>query len=84
MTNPDQPIGHLIGTYHGAHDGRLVTVTSAHDDTAHHPYGWACTCGASRRFPTEDGLDASAWQHTHPSRWRTWARHIPSLRRLAA
>ncbi|MEU5632128.1 hypothetical protein ACH47C_23460 [Streptomyces rishiriensis] len=52
-----------VGTYHG----RPVTVTSTRDDTRPEPYAWTCTCGASQTFPTEDGVDRTAWRHTHPT-----------------
>lgn len=58
-----------VGTYHGRHDGASVKVTATRDDTRPEPYAWTCTCGASRSFPTEYGVDASAWRHTHPTRF---------------
>ncbi|BAC75338.1 hypothetical protein AQJ43_36445 [Streptomyces avermitilis] len=58
-----------VGTYHGRHDGRLVKVTATRDDTRLEPYAWTCTCGASQTFPTEDGVDRTAWRHTHPTLW---------------
>lgn len=56
-----------VGTYHGRHDGGPVTVTATRDDTRPEPFAWTCTCGASRSFPTEDGVDRTAWRHTHPT-----------------
>ncbi|MEV4872866.1 hypothetical protein [Streptomyces syringium] len=58
-----------VGTYHGRHDGTPVTVTATRDDTRPEPYAWTCTCGASETFPTEYGIDRSAWRHTHPTLW---------------
>jgi len=68
-----------VGTYHGRHDGTQVKLTVIRDDTLPEPYTWTCTCGAFRNFPTEHGLDASAWRHTHPTRWdqlRQWAARL--------
>ncbi|MCL7429763.1 hypothetical protein [Streptomyces sp. YS415] len=56
-----------VGTYHGRHDGRPATVTATRDDTRPEPFAWTCTCGASRSFATEDGVDRTAWRHTHPT-----------------
>ncbi|MFK0120786.1 hypothetical protein [Streptomyces sp. NPDC090994] len=56
-----------VGTYHGRHDSRTVTVTVTRDDSCPKPFAWTCTCGASRSFPTEDGVDRTAWRHTHPT-----------------
>ncbi|MFF8035893.1 hypothetical protein [Streptomyces sp. NPDC016626] len=53
-----------VGTYHGRHDGRPATVTATRDDTRPEPFAWTCTCGASRSFATEDGVDRTAWRHT--------------------
>jgi hypothetical protein len=65
-----------VGTFQGSHDGRHATVTATRDDTRPEPYAWTCTCGASRSFPTEDGVWPTAWRHTHPTRFdrlRSWA-----------
>ncbi|MDQ1051939.1 hypothetical protein [Streptomyces sp. V4I2] len=37
------------------------------DDTRPEPFACTCTCGASQTFPTEDGVDRTAWRHTHPT-----------------
>ncbi|MEU8550534.1 hypothetical protein AB0C81_26735 [Streptomyces roseoverticillatus] len=65
-----------VGTFHGRHDGTQATVTATRDDARLEPYVWTCTCGASQSFPTQYGLDSSAWRHTHPTRFdqlRQWA-----------
>ncbi|MFE5596278.1 hypothetical protein [Streptomyces sp. NPDC056549] len=28
---------------------------------------WLCSCGATRSFPTEDGVFPSTLRHTHPT-----------------
>ncbi|GHG23007.1 hypothetical protein ACFFSH_28705 [Streptomyces filamentosus] len=66
----------LFGTFHGRHDGAQATVTAVRDDTRSESYFWVCTCGASRSFHTENGVFATAWRHTHPTRvdrLRQWA-----------
>ncbi|MFE1579294.1 hypothetical protein [Streptomyces fradiae] len=73
-----------IGTFHGRHDGAPVKVTSVRDDTRHDPYFWLCSCGATRSFPTEDGVFPSAWRHAHPTRLdrlRQWATRLLRTRR---
>ncbi len=57
-----------FGTFHGRHDGAPAKVTAVRDDTRPEPYFWQCSCGATRSFPTEDGVFATAWRHTHPTR----------------
>ncbi|MCF3180011.1 hypothetical protein IPZ70_08660 [Streptomyces polychromogenes] len=67
-----------VGTFHGSHDGTKAKATATRDDTRPEPYAWTCTCGASRSFPTQDGVWNTAWQHTHPTlldRLRSWAAH---------
>lgn len=56
------------GTFHGRHDGAPAKVTATLDDTRPEPYAWTCTCGATRSFPTQDGVFDTAWRHTHPTR----------------
>jgi hypothetical protein len=70
-----------IATYHGHHDGTSVVATATHTASAPLPYGWECSCGIGQRFPSEYGVDRSAWRHTHPPRWRSWARRVPLLGR---
>ncbi|MFH8470335.1 hypothetical protein [Streptomyces sp. NPDC017991] len=74
-----KPSEFWTGTYHGRHNGRSVTVTATRDDTRPQPYAWTCTCGASRSFPTEDGVDRTAWRHTHPSLWDQVRQRITRL-----
>ncbi|GGZ89741.1 hypothetical protein GCM10010371_57030 [Streptomyces subrutilus] len=73
-----------VGTFHGSHDGTQAKVTATCDDTRPEPYAWTCTCGASRSFPTGNGVWTTAWQHTHPThlvRLRSWAaRRIRTFR----
>ncbi|WP_405748163.1 hypothetical protein OG422_31215 (plasmid) [Streptomyces sp. NBC_01525] len=57
-----------VGTCHGSHDGHPATVTVTRDAALPEPYGWTCTCGESRRCPTEVGVSSAAWRHTHPTR----------------
>ncbi|WP_331727112.1 hypothetical protein [Streptomyces sp. NBC_00280] len=71
-----------VGTFHGHHSGTKVVATATRTDSAPLPYGWDCSCGIGQRFPTEDGIFDSAWRHTHPPRWRSWARRVPFLGRL--
>ncbi|MER7577475.1 hypothetical protein [Streptomyces sp. NPDC126514] len=67
-TLPEQS-GLWVGTFHGNHNGHPAKVTATRDDTRPEPYVWACTCGATRRLPTEDGVERTAWRHTHPTFW---------------
>ncbi|MFH8410444.1 NUDIX domain-containing protein [Streptomyces sp. NPDC018019] len=71
-----------VGTYRGHHGGTPVVVTVTRSDTAALPYGWECSCGIAQRFPAEDGVGRSAWRHTHPAPWRSWAHRAPFLGRL--
>ncbi|WP_427251133.1 NUDIX domain-containing protein [Bacillus cereus] len=71
-----------VGTHHGRHGGTKVTAVVTRTDAAALPYGWACSCGIGQRHSTERGAGRSAWRHTHPARWRTWARRIPLLEPL--
>ncbi|MFG3157991.1 hypothetical protein ACGF7W_38830 [Streptomyces sp. NPDC048219] len=74
-----------VGAFHGSHDGTTATVTATRDDTRPQPFVWTCTCGASRSFPTEQGVWPTAWRHTHPTRFdRLWswaARRLRTARR---
>ncbi|TVZ90457.1 hypothetical protein [Streptomyces sp. BK340] len=78
----DEKTQFWVGTYHGRHDGTQVTVTATRDDTRPEPYAWACTCGASQSFPTQYGLDRSAWRHTHPTRWDQLRQWVAKLLRI--
>ncbi|MFJ3728514.1 hypothetical protein ACIPYQ_38930 [Streptomyces sp. NPDC090045] len=68
-----------VGTYHGAHDGQRVVVTTTRNDEQDLPYGLQCTCGLTRRFTDPVGMDRAAWRHTHPT---LWDRYKQRLRRL--
>ncbi|MCZ4101003.1 hypothetical protein [Streptomyces sp. H39-C1] len=70
-----------IGTYHGAHDGDRVVVTTTRDDTQPLPYSLDCTCGLSQRYTDPVRLDRVAWRHTHPTHWDRWKQKIAGLRR---
>ncbi|WP_405393530.1 hypothetical protein OG596_39060 (plasmid) [Streptomyces sp. NBC_01102] len=72
-----------VGTYHGAHDGERVVVTTTRDGTQPIPYGLECTCGFSQRHTDPVALDRVAWRHTHPTLWDRWKRKARRLRRSA-
>ncbi|MEU5836354.1 hypothetical protein ABZ820_22170 [Streptomyces diacarni] len=72
-----------VGTYHGAHDGDRVIVTTTRDDAQPRPYGLECTCGLSQRHTDPVALDRFAWRHTHPTLWDRWKQKIRRLRHAA-
>ncbi|MEV5598906.1 NUDIX hydrolase [Streptomyces sp. NPDC052496] len=71
-----------VGTHHGHHGGTKAIAVVTRTNAAALPFGWECSCGIGQRHSTEGDAGRSAWRHTHPARWRTWARRTPLLQRL--